>query len=237
MLRQAYFGRVSCDRPPQLYIVRMQNSGIPATCTHTRRPGTTVCLYCLEEARAHARRQRNRALRRAGLLTLGGGVGLSLIIGAASALRTNAFTTASNDGVAVEQTGDTTSAAAPSRERGPLPIISEGRTQLGDSMVAERRGDTVIVNFDTELLRTRFDWKFEGVIRATLGMVYGEPVRRALDSIPQGDFVRGDILDRLARRGVELELPDDAGSLRIWPMTRPGRDGPIAVSYRVLPER
>ena len=34
-----------------------------------------------------------------------------------------------------------------------------------------------------------------------------------------------------------LELPDYAGSLRIWPVTRPGRDGPIAVSYRVLPER
>jgi len=124
-----------------------------------------------------------------------------------------------------------TLAASPSSEP-VIPRIAEGRKDLGDGVFAERNGDEVTVNFDTETLRTRFDWKFEGIVRSTLPQVYGQEVGAALDSIPTGQFVYGaDILTQLPARGVALSLPR-ARTLRVWPITRPGRDGPIIVAYR-----
>ena len=112
------------------------------------------------------------------------------------------------------------------------PTIPEGRRELGDSMFATREGSNVTVHFDTETLRTRFDWKFEGVVRATLPLVYGEVTRAALDSIPSGTLVRGgDMLTDLPTRGFPIAVGDD--ELRVWPITRPGRDGPLVVGYRV----
>ena len=40
-------------------------------CPHDRRPATSICLYCLQEARAEARRKRRRVMARAGLATMG----------------------------------------------------------------------------------------------------------------------------------------------------------------------
>lgn len=113
-----------------------------------------------------------------------------------------------------------------------VPAISEGRRELGDSMFAVREGDQVTVHFDTEERRTRFDWKFEDVVRATLPVVFGPEVRVALDSVPEGTFARGgDLLNELPTRGITLELPD-GHELRVYPITRPGRDGPLVVAYR-----
>jgi hypothetical protein len=121
--------------------------------------------------------------------------------------------------------------AAPARL---VPVISEGRRELGDSMFAVREGFQVTVHFDTEELRTRHDWKFEGVVRATLPIVFGTTARVALDSVPEGALVRGgDLLNVLPTRGIQLELPD--GQLNVWPITRPGRDGPLVVGYRAAP--
>lgn len=127
-------------------------------------------------------------------------------------------------------------AAAPARPAAPkarlVPAISEGRRELGDSMFAVREGDQVTVHFDTEERRTRFDWKFEDVVRATLPVVFGPEVRVALDSVREGTLARGgDLLNELPTRGITLELPD-GHELRVFPITRPGRDGPLVVAYR-----
>jgi hypothetical protein len=50
-------------------------------CRHGER-GTSVCLYCRQEARDAARRRRKRVLTRFGLTTLGGAVVIALIVGA-----------------------------------------------------------------------------------------------------------------------------------------------------------
>ena len=76
-------------------------------------------------------------------------------------------------------------------------------------MVAERIGDEVTVNFDTDSLRTRVDWKFEGVVRGTLPLVFGEPARVALEAVPRGSLARGgNLMTELPVRGVKLSLAD-----------------------------
>ncbi|MEX2179278.1 MAG: hypothetical protein WD801_11240 [Gemmatimonadaceae bacterium] len=198
-----------------------------------------MCLYCLEEARARARARRNRALTRAALVAVGGGVAVALIVGAITALvpSSAAVVVASVDSIGPAgaiQAGDVVDSTA---RRLIQPIIAEGSRGLGDSIVAERVGNSVTVTFDTDQLRTRFDWKFEGVVRGTLPMVFGDPAAKALDAIPQGELVREDLIRTAPRRGIAMELPDDGGTLTLWPITRPGRDGPIVVAYRVTPTK
>lgn len=215
------------------------------TCPHGLRPGTTVCLHCRHDARVAARQRRYRLLARAGLIMLGGGAVVALVIGGVVAI-------APGEDSAIAAVGETTTviaaagtpAAAPSNTSQPAttapvpaartvlrPTIPEGRRELGDSMFAVREGSNVTVHFDTETLRTRFDWKFEGVVRATLPLVYGEVTRSALDSIPSGTLVRGgDLLTDLPSRGFPIAVGEER--LRVWPITRPGRDGPLVVGYR-----
>lgn len=116
------------------------------------------------------------------------------------------------------------------------PSIAAGRRELGDSMYAVRDGGQVTVFFDTDTLRTRLDWKFEGVVRATLPLVFGSDVRMALDSIAAGTFVRGGhLMNDLPTRGIPLKV--GSHSLRVWPITRQGRDGPLVVGYRAAAAR
>lgn len=112
------------------------------------------------------------------------------------------------------------------------PRIAEGRRNLADSMFAVREGQEVTVHFDTEAWRTRYDWKFERVVRSTLPIVFGPVVRAALDSIPEGHFAAGgDLLTELPERGIDLQI-GDGQTLRVYPVTRPGQDGPLVVAYR-----
>ena len=111
-------------------------------------------------------------------------------------------------------------------------IVREGRTDLPDSLIAERGGDSVIVDFDTPATRTRRRDKFERVLRHTLPLVYGARVDSVLRTIPDGDIVAGaDLLAELPKRGVHLKVAD-GWTLDLWPETRPGQDGPLVVSYR-----
>jgi hypothetical protein len=119
-------------------------------------------------------------------------------------------------------------AAAP-----PLkPIVAEGRTALRDGLVAVRTGDTVAVHFDTPLMRTRQPQKFEQLVRSTLPAIYGAAVESVLATVTAGELIRGvDPTTTAARHGVYLPLA--AGwSLALWPETRPGRDGPLIITYR-----
>ena len=202
----------------------------PKSCPHGPRAGTTTCLYCRNEARALARQRRNRVLARFGVVLMGGATVVALIVGAIISLVP--ASNADGAGETVTADGSATSTVASQQATPTLePGIPEGRSALGDSIVAERRGSEVTVHFDTEALRTRYDWKFEGVVRATLPLIYGPDARAALDSIRTGDFVRGgNLLRDLPTRGIHLAL-SDGRSLTVRPITRPGQDGPLVVGY------
>jgi hypothetical protein len=127
------------------------------------------------------------------------------------------------------------SAPAVSTPVAPPPfalIVSEGRTELTESLVAERGGDSVVVDFDTPATRTRRRDKFESVVRRTLPMVYGALVDSVLRAIPDGGIVDGaDLFSELPKRGVHVKVAE-GWTLDLWPETRPGQDGPLVVSYR-----
>ena len=136
---------------------------------------------------------------------------------------------------APERTAPRTEAPAP-RTEAPAPKlepkIAEGRRNLAESMFAVREGPEVTVHFDTDAWRTRYDWKFERVVRSTLPILFGNVVRAALDSIPEGQLAAGgDLLTELTTRGIELPI-SEGQTLRLWPVTRPGQDGPLVVAYR-----
>ena len=215
------------------------NSVLTPACPHGLRPGTTVCLHCRHEQRLAARKEKYLLAARFGIATAGVGVVLAIIIGGVVAIAPEASSTArpidSAEAPIVTQTAKlvrpTARPARPAPEQ-LVPAISEGRRELGDSMFAVREGFQVTVHFDTEELRTRYDWKFEGVVRATLPIVFGAEARVALDSVPEGTFARdGDLLNELPTKGIALELPGGS-ELRVFPITRPGRDGPLVIGYR-----
>ena len=112
------------------------------------------------------------------------------------------------------------------------PIVAEGRTELPGGLFVVRRGDTVEVHFDTPTTRTRRPEKFERIVRETLPTVYGALADDALAGIPPGRLVdAAGLLDGLPERGVRLRTAD-GGTLVVWPSTRPGRDGPLVITYR-----
>jgi hypothetical protein len=114
------------------------------------------------------------------------------------------------------------------------PTIGEGRTALRNEMWAERHGDEVAVHFDTPVARTRRPEKFEWVLRSTLPQVFGASVDSALRSMPEGSLVpQHGLTTDLPTQGLYIPLPGGS-TLRVWPGTRPGEDGPLVVRYRVL---
>lgn len=116
-------------------------------------------------------------------------------------------------------------------------ILPQGRTDLPDSVFAVRSGDTVSVHFDTSPLRTRRADKFDLIVRQTLHAVYGAPADSALAAIPAGRLAPpNELVTTLPTRGVHLAAPSGV-RLVLWPETRPGRDGPLVVAYRVTIER
>lgn len=150
-----------------------------------------------------------------------------------------AFTAATPGGARVTLAAATTAlpvppaaAPVPPARAGRGPIVAEGRTALGEGVVAVRVGDTVAVHFDTPLARTRRHDKFERIVRATLPAVFGALADSALRAVPPGTLSRGaDLLTELPTRGVHLPTTGGA-TLALWPATRPGRDGPLVVAYR-----
>ena len=117
------------------------------------------------------------------------------------------------------------------------PMVPEGTSPLADDMSVDRRGDTVIVHFDTELGRTRRPEKFDAIARATLVQVYGAAAEPVLEQTAAGTIARtGDLLADLPARGIRIPAGDGT-TLSIWPITRPGRDGPIVVAYRAIATR
>lgn len=130
-----------------------------------------------------------------------------------------------------------TVAPAPPPAGAPAPLVPEGHTPLPDSMFAVRKGDTVTVRFDTDLARTRRPEKFEQIVRATLPRVHGALADSLLARLPAGDLARhGDLLTELPLRGIRLDALNGL-TMTLWPETRPGRDGPLVVAYRMTVSR
>lgn len=114
-------------------------------------------------------------------------------------------------------------------------VIAEGRTELQNGIYALRTGDTITVHFDTPEARTRRPEKLEQIIRATLPAVHGASAHSMLAAVatgglvPAGGIVAGQPMPRISLRGA------DGQSLSLSPQTRPGRDGPLVVAYRLTP--
>jgi hypothetical protein len=159
------------------------------------------------------------------------------------ATRASVVASSVNGGAEVKQQGAAIAgpvvAMAASSESAPAVVpppmaltVSEGRTDLTESLIAERGGDSVIVDFDTPATRTRRRDKFESVVRHTLPMVYGAPIDSVLRAIPEGGIAGGaDLLSELPKRGVHMRVAE-GWTLDLWPETRQGQDGPLVVSYR-----
>jgi len=229
------------------------------TCPHGKRAGISVCLYCRQEARQAARRRRNQMLVRVGGLLLAGGVIVAVIASALIAVapwsRTSVPQAAEIAQTKTPASGKQASKVALAKPAPPAtaapvaavargavvtapgsvnPVVAEGRTDLGDSVYVERAGGEVTVHFDNAMLRTRFEEKFERTVRSTLPRVYGSEAQLALDSVGEGRLVRGDLLNELPSKGIELSL-GSGRALLLFPVTRPGLDGPLVVAYRAVP--
>ena len=130
-----------------------------------------------------------------------------------------------------------TATASPAAMPAIVPRITEGRTELGDSVFAMRQGSIVTVHFDTPMGRTRRRDKFENMVRTTLPRIYGAAADSALTAIPVGALTgTSDLLAELPSAGIRIALANGA-TLSIWPRTRPGRDGPLVVAYRAVVSR
>lgn len=218
------------------------------SCPHERRPGTTVCLHCRHEQLVATRARR----RKSGLRLLGQGVLAAAVVAGVSngvtwfrdgsASRADAATAQPAPPVnarsfAVSQSGEIaepTPAVSKAPARGTAPAIPQGRTELVDGLFAVRTGDTVTVNFDTPDARTRRSDKFEYVVRETLPVVLGEAGRGALEQLGSRRLVEaGQLLQ--AVEGAPIRLPvGDGRTVVLTGGTRPGQDGPLVVTYRVV---
>jgi hypothetical protein len=231
----------------------------PAACTHDLGPGTTVCLRCRQERRDAARAHQQQLFAVSGVAAMAL-LGLYVLgASAASAWRTTSrdsvhvaprasvVASSVNGSHEVKLQGSPAGvalASAPAPQEAPAAavaqpgsqppltlVVREGHTDLPDDLVAERGGDSVLVDFDTPGTRTRRRDKFESVLRRTLPMVYGAPIDSVLRTIPDGGFVDGaDLVTELPARGVHVHV-GQGWTLDLWPATRPGQDGPLVISY------
>jgi hypothetical protein len=233
-------------------------------CPHDVGPGIPVCLRCRKENRTATRERRRRALFAIAAVALGvatigaaGAAGLldselraaGFVIPPAAApaaapseqtLPSSVATVTAVDApvVGASVSADSTVVSTASVTIPPAAelaaTIGEGRTSFRDGIVAERRGDEVTVHFDTPATRTRRPEKFEGILRATLPLIYGARVDSALVAMPAGTLVpTHGLTTDLPTQGLYVPVPGGP-TLRIWPETRPGENGPLVVRYRVL---
>jgi hypothetical protein len=211
-----------------------------ATCPHDRGPGTITCLRCRADSHRAAAASRRRTALHAGAGVAC--VAAVLAIGSSALVSRGDATTAPGPAAAGGgrlQLHAAPAATAPEAPAAPAAapatpgVVDAGRTDLGDGLFAQRTGDEVVVHFDTPVWRTRRAEKFEVVVRETLGAVYGPAAQHALDAVPEGALITGDgLLTDLPQHGIALPARDGV-AITIYPETRPGQDGPLAVRYRI----
>lgn len=125
------------------------------------------------------------------------------------------------------------SSPAPGPAVGPAPILPQGPSTLTGGIAANRSDSVVTLSFDISGVRTRRAEKFEQLVRTTLPQIYGAVADSALARIPLGELAKqGDLVNELPTRGLHIPLTSGK-SVALYPVTRPGQDGPIVVQYRV----
>jgi len=232
-------------------------------CPHELRPGTTVCLHCRWEARSATRRRRRRLLMKgsSGLALLSTLAVMGLVgrvafekrfssprLRVGTAVTSDAggdAATAMSPASSTAQQGATVSAAAaPTAPPAPVttaplspapvrPVVPQGQSSLPDSLLATRADSVITVSFDRTMIRTRNPWKFERLVRSTLPALYGPVADSALARIPEGGLVRqGDLINELPTRGMRIPVAP-GWTFTLFPITRPGQDGPLVTQYRV----
>jgi hypothetical protein len=113
------------------------------------------------------------------------------------------------------------------------PLVPQGQSSLPDSLLAMRADSVITVSFDRTMIRTRNPWKFERLVRSTLPALYGPLADSALARIPEGGLVRqGDLINELPTRGMRIPVAP-GWTFTLFPITRPGQDGPLVTQYRV----
>lgn len=227
-------------------------------CPHDIRPGTTVCLHCRHAERLVTRARRRRYALRSSVVgsvvaTLGAaGVLGATVIRARSPHAAQPQQTVSQRPVVQPTTVSAGNVAivpqpaTPAQPTAPThaviatapapvsPIVPAGRSELPDGIVAMRSDSEVVLSFDTKLARTRMPDKFERFVRATLPAIYGVMADSALARIPQGGLAQqGDLINELPTRGMRIPVAS-GGTIALYPITRPGQDGPLVTRYRVL---
>jgi hypothetical protein len=116
---------------------------------------------------------------------------------------------------------------------GLKPVLPEGTTTLAGGMTATRHDSVVVLSFDFAGARTRIPERFERLVRTTLPSVYGARADSAMRAIPEGGIARqGDLFTVLIERGVRIPL-STGGAIALYPISRPGHDGPLVTQYRV----
>ena len=232
------------NAPPQVSVI----------CTHERRPGTTVCLHCRHAARLSARVKRKRLLLRGGAVAIvigtfiaAGTVGATAIRGKSAERKASVAAKPMPAEVVAVGVGvssaDSSAATVPAPVQqgdvadhgdAPLhPIVPTGAAPLRDGMSTLRADSVVTVLFDTPGARTRIPEKFERLVRETLPAIYGRGVDSVLAKMPQGAIAKQGLLaSELTANGVLIPI-GNVWSIRVFPETRPGQDGPLVVRYRV----
>jgi hypothetical protein len=214
-----------------------------------------VCLHCRHEERMIARAKQQKLVTQIGLGIVG--LAIATVVGVAGgtalqgnrgaepnagarnpaakkpvATATARATATANEGSIAQQGVATPRRDSVSRE--PLvPVIAEGRSELRDSIFALRQGATVEVQFDRPMARTRRPEKFERIVRMTLPLVYGAAADSLLVRMRDGEIAAaGDLLAELPERGLHWPVGNGM-MMSLYPVTRPGQDGPLVVTYRV----
>ena len=218
----------------------------PAHCPHERRPGTTVCLHCRHEERELSRVRRQKLFAQIGVgmvgvivVAIAGVAGATAIQGRrpepdarprAEVRRVAAANAA--DSTQVVQQG-TAVRADSARPMSLTPVIAEGRSELRDSLYAMRAGSNIEVYFDRPMARTRRADKFEHIVRVTLPQLYGANADSVLARISEGQMASAtELLTVLPERGLHWPVGNGM-TMSLYPVTRPGQDGPLVVTYRV----
>lgn len=115
-----------------------------------------------------------------------------------------------------------------------VPVVPQGQSVVGDSLLVVRNDSSVTLSFDRTMVRTRIPDKFERFVRSTLPAIYGAVADSALARIPEGGLARqGDLINELPARGMRIPFAPGL-SIALYPITRSGRDGPLVTQYRTL---
>ncbi|MGI8497615.1 MAG: hypothetical protein ACR2OG_08560 [Gemmatimonadaceae bacterium] len=198
-----------------------------------------VCLHCRQEERLAAGARRRHTTRRfaaaaaaIAVIAFVGVQGASAFHGRLPSLRRSPSTH-----IVAHRPLLVSDSASVVRAPVVSPSIPQGRTPLSGGQLAVRTGDSVAVEFDTPLARTRRADKFEVVVRSTLPQIYGAVADTLLGAVPTGRLVSDrELLTVLPVRGFQLD-GGARGTITIWPMTRRGQGGPLVVAYRAVVTR